>query len=65
MPKRDPIPTPGAETPLGPRSTPGIPDRIQEKPPLTPPRDPSDTKNPEDRPLDPALLPIGDPAGAA
>jgi len=49
----------------GPQPTPGIPDRIQEKPPLTPAQDPSDTKNPEDPPLNPALLPIGDPAGAA
>ncbi|GAA3062952.1 hypothetical protein GCM10010520_08820 [Rhizobium viscosum] len=65
MPKRDPIHTSGAKKPLGPKPTPGIRDRIQEKPPLAPARDPSDTKNPEGRPLDPALLPIGDPAGAA
>jgi hypothetical protein len=65
MPNRDPIPTPGAESPLGPQPTPGIPDRSREKPPLTPAQDPSDTKNPQDPPLDPALLPIGDPAGAA
>jgi hypothetical protein len=61
MPNRDPIPVPQAETPRGPTPTPGVPDRTQEKPPLTPAQDPSDTKNPED----PALLPIGDPAGAA
>jgi hypothetical protein len=61
MPNRDPIPTPSAETPRGPTPTPGIPDRTQEKPPLTPAQAPGDTKNPED----PALLPIGDPAGAA
>jgi hypothetical protein len=61
MPNRDPIPTPTGETPRGPTPTPGVPDRVQEKPPLTPAQDPSDTKNPED----PALLPIGDPAGAA
>lgn len=61
MPNRDPIPTPQAETPRGPTPTPGVPDRTQEKPPLTPAQDPADTKNPED----PALLPIGDPAGAA
>jgi hypothetical protein len=61
MPNRDPIPAPQAETPRGPTPTPGVPDRTQEKPPLTPAQDPSDTKNPED----PALLPIGDPAGAA
>lgn len=65
MPNRDPIPTPNADTPRGPTPTPGIPDRIQEKPPLTPAQDPADTKNPQDPPLNPALLPIGDPAGAA
>lgn len=65
MPNRDPIPTPGGESPLGPQSTPGIPDRIQEKPAKTPAQDPHDNKNPEDPTLDPALLPIGDPAGAA
>ncbi|AGS20872.1 hypothetical protein REMIM1_CH01027 [Rhizobium etli bv. mimosae str. Mim1] len=63
MPNRDPIPN--ADTPRGPTPTPGIPDRTQEKPPLTPAQDPGDTKNPQDPPLDPALLPIGDPAGAA
>jgi len=69
VPNRDPIPapgrTPGAEPLPGPQPTPGIRDRVQEKPPLTPAQDPSDTKSPEGRPLDPALLPIGDPAGAA
>nr|CAD6617594.1 hypothetical protein RKHAN_03423 [Rhizobium sp. Khangiran2] len=65
MPSRDPIPTPASETPRGPTSTPGIPDRTQGKPPLTPVQDPGDTKNPQDPNLDPALLPIGDPAGAA
>jgi hypothetical protein len=65
MPNRDPIPTPGSETPRGPVSTGGVPDRTQEKPPLTPAQDPGDTKNPQDPTLDPALLPIGDPAGAA
>lgn len=65
MPKRVPIHTPGAEKPLGRKPTLGIPDRIQKKPPQAPAQDPSDTKNPEGRPLDPALLPIGDPAGAA
>jgi hypothetical protein len=49
----------------GPTPTPGIPDRVQEKPPLTPVQDPGDSKNPQDPTLDPALLPIGDPAGAA
>lgn len=65
MPNRDPIPTPTTDTPRGPTPTPGIPDPTQQKPPLTPTQDPSDTKNPQDPPLDPALLPIGDPAGAA
>lgn len=65
MPNRDPIPTPEAETPRGPTPTPGIPDRVQEKPPVPPVRDPGDSKNPNDPVLDPALLPIGDPAGAA
>ncbi|WP_337266330.1 hypothetical protein [Oryzifoliimicrobium ureilyticus] len=66
MPNRDPLPIPGGvETPLGPISTPGIPDRVQDKPPRTPVQDKGDTKNPEDPILDPALLPIGDPAGAA
>ncbi|MDO1585088.1 hypothetical protein [Rhizobium oryzicola] len=53
------------ETPRGPTPAPGVPDRTQEKPPLTPAQDPGDTKNPNDPVLDPALLPIGDPAGAA
>jgi hypothetical protein len=65
MPNRDPIPTPTSETPRGPTPTDGIPDRTQEKPPLTPTQDPGDTKNPQDPTLDPALLPIGDPAGMA
>ncbi|AIC26210.1 hypothetical protein IE4771_CH01057 [Rhizobium etli bv. mimosae str. IE4771] len=63
MSNKDPIPN--ADPPRGPTPTPGIPDPTQEKPPLTPAEDPADTKNPQDRPLDPALLPIGDPAGAA
>jgi len=57
------VPNP-AETPRGPQPEQGIPDRKKEKPPLTPAQDPADTKNPNDPPLDPALLPIGDPAGA-
>ena len=65
MPNRDPIPTPEAEMPRGPTATPGIPDRVQEKPPVPPVKDPGDSKNPNDPPLEPALLPIGDPAGAA
>jgi hypothetical protein len=42
-----------------------VPDRTQEKPPLTPAQDPGDTKNPQDPTLEPALMPMGDPAGAA
>jgi len=34
------------DTPRGPTPTPGIPDRIQEKPPLTPAQDPGDSKEP-------------------
>ncbi|MBB4228687.1 hypothetical protein [Rhizobium mongolense] len=50
----------------GPAPIPDAPDRVQEKPPLKPAHDPSDDKNPNDpSPVDPALLPIGDPAGAA
>lgn len=64
---RDINPAPGnpAETPRGPTSTQGIPDRVQENPPVPPITDPGDTKNPNDPTLNPALLPIGDPAGAA
>jgi hypothetical protein len=58
------IPDP-AETPRGPTPSPGIPDRTREDPPPNPAQDPSDTKNPNDPPRDPALLPVGDPAGAA
>lgn len=64
MPKRDPLPTPSANTPSGPKASPGIRDRLQKKPKPKPVRDP-DTESSEGRPLDPALLPIGDPAGAA
>jgi hypothetical protein len=46
---------PSADTPRGPTPTPGIPDRVQEKPPLTPVQDPGDSKNPQDPTLDPAL----------
>ena len=65
MPNRDPLKNPGSETPRGPQSEGGIPDRTQEKPPLTPAQDPGDSKNPQDPTLDPALLPTGDPAGMA
>ncbi len=65
MPNRDPIPTPTSDTPRGPVPTDGLPDRTQEKPPLTPVQDKGDNKNPQDPVLDPALLPTGDPAGMA
>ncbi|MBB4349099.1 hypothetical protein [Aliirhizobium cellulosilyticum] len=65
MPNRDPIPNPTADTPRGPTPTGGVPDRIQEKPPLTPAQDKGDNKDPQDPVLDPALLPTGDPAGMA
>ena len=62
MPNRDPLTeTNPAETPLGPQTTPGVPDRSQEKPATPPIKKPEDNRNPND----PALLPIGDPAGAA
>jgi hypothetical protein len=66
MPIREAIPAPSTDTPGG-TTTPatGVRDRTQEKPPLTPAKNPHDSKNPQDPPLDPALLPIGDPAGAA
>ncbi|MEY9102071.1 hypothetical protein ABIA24_005044 [Sinorhizobium fredii] len=60
MPKRDPIPAP-TETPREPQGIPGRPDRSLEKPAEPPIKRPEDTKNP----TDPALLPIGDPAGMA
>lgn len=75
MPNRDPLSNPPKpESPRGPQPEGGIPDRVQEKPPLTPVQNPGDSKNPqdprldrnvEDPAVDPALLPIGDPAGAA
>lgn len=63
MPDRNPAPFP--DTPRGPTATPGVPDRKQDGPPLKPIQDPGDTRNPEDPGLDPALRPIGDPAGLA
>jgi hypothetical protein len=65
MPNRDPIPNPATDTPRGPTPTGGVPDRIQEKPPLTPAQDKGDNKNPQDPVLDQALFPTGDPAGMA
>lgn len=65
MTERENISTPTPESPRGPSSTPGIPDPRQVEPPAPPVQDPSDTKNPNDPPINPALLPIGDPAGAA
>lgn len=63
MPTTLPEPTP--ETPRGPQTTPGIPDRSQEKPATPPIIDKGDSKNPNDPLLTPALLPIGDPASMA
>ncbi|WP_082760384.1 hypothetical protein [Agrobacterium bohemicum] len=65
MTGHDQQPISPVETPRGPISTPGIPDRVQEKPPVPPIKDPGDSKNPNDPTLNPALLPIGDPAGAS
>ena len=59
------IPVPQDDSPRGPQMTPGLPDRSQEKPATPPIIDKGDTKNPNDPVLDPALLPIGDPAGMA
>ncbi|WP_438750782.1 hypothetical protein [Pararhizobium sp. O133] len=59
------IPVPDDESPRGPQSTPGLPDRSQDKPAKPPVIDKGDNKNPNDPVLDPALLPIGDPAGMA
>lgn len=65
MPKT--IPASSNETLRGPQPTPGAPDRSQDKPAKRPVKDKGDTKNPDDAVtvLDPALLPIGDPAGMA
>jgi hypothetical protein len=59
------IPVPHDESPRGPQSTPGLPDRAQDKPATPPVIDKGDTRNPKDPVLDPALLPAGDPAGMA
>ncbi|OJF91971.1 hypothetical protein [Pararhizobium antarcticum] len=59
------IPEPTTESPRGPQTTPGLPDRTQEKPATPPIIDSGDSKNPNDPVLNPALLPIGDPASMA
>ncbi|MFB2551207.1 hypothetical protein [Ensifer soli] len=65
MPNRHPLPDP-VLSPRGPEATPGLPDRGQENAPSAPVTGDGDTRNPNDpKVLDPALLPIGDPAGAA
>ncbi|OLP43287.1 hypothetical protein [Rhizobium oryziradicis] len=59
------IPEKPQDGPRGPNHTPGVPDRTKDgaiKPPVT---DEGDTKNPNDPVPNPALLPIGDPAGMA
>ncbi|MDL2403128.1 hypothetical protein PY649_29995 [Rhizobium mayense] len=53
------------ETPRGPNPSPAGPHRTREKPPVTSAQDPEGNKNPNGPPLDPALLPTGDPSGAA
>ncbi|WP_349436839.1 hypothetical protein [Pararhizobium sp. A13] len=60
MPKAMPVP-PLDETQ---QPTPGVPDRAQDKLATPPVIDKGDT-DPNDPVLDPALLPIGDPAGMA
>ena len=64
MPNRDPMPTPTDE-PRGPTATPGIPDRSLEDSTTPPITKPGDTLDPNDPVLEPALYPIGDPAGMA
>lgn len=59
------IPASHDESPRGPQSTPGLPDRSQDKPAKPPVIDKGDNRNPNDPVLDPALLPVGDPAGMA
>lgn len=59
------IPTPQHDSPRGPQPSPGLPDRSQDRPTTPPVIDKGDTKNPNDPVLEPALLPIGDPAGMA
>lgn len=59
------IPVPEDDGPRGPQSSPGLPDRSQEKPVAPPVIDKGDTKNPNDPVLNPGLLPAGDPAGMA
>ncbi|NTJ43902.1 hypothetical protein G6L28_14975 [Agrobacterium larrymoorei] len=57
--------SPVPDGPRGPSSTPGLPNPRQDDAPKPPVQDPGDTKNPNDPPLNPALLPIGDPASMA
>jgi hypothetical protein len=59
------IPKNPNDGPRGPHHTPGLPDRARDgavKPPI---KDEGDTKDPNDPVPNPALLPIGDPAGMA
>ncbi|WP_088692457.1 MULTISPECIES: hypothetical protein [unclassified Rhizobium] len=53
------------KTPDDPAPVPVRPGKTTDEPQVNPVRDPSDKKKPNDPPRDPALLPIGDPAGAA
>ncbi|CAN7274620.1 hypothetical protein LJR255_001270 [Pararhizobium sp. LjRoot255] len=62
MPSTIPV-SPADETRRGPQPAPGGPDPSKDKPATPPVTDKDDPKKP--RVLDPALLPIGDPAGMA
>jgi hypothetical protein len=53
-----PLASPGSETPRGPTTTPGLPDRTQETPPVPPIIKPIDDVNPNDPPL-PSITPPG------
>ncbi|MDO9416398.1 hypothetical protein [Pararhizobium sp.] len=59
-----PIPNPDSDENLS-GSTPGFPGRAKDGPVSPPVTDKTGKKEPEETVLDPALLPIGDPAGMA
>jgi hypothetical protein len=63
MPSTIPV-SPPDETRRGPQPAPGVPEPSKDKP-ATPPVTDKDVPKKTDRVLDPALLPIGDPAGMA
>lgn len=64
MPSTIPV-SPADEAPRGPQPAPGVPDPAKDKPATPPATDKDNPKKPDDPALDPALLPIGDPAGMA